>query len=299
MAVRRHLTDLYQTGRELEFREGEQPVLDSDTGEPVLDEFGEPKTEPVFVEKVWVAKLQLADHKAAVRRADAAKAQVLIGARNRDGEEWTAALGMVDELCGDDRNLMIDFVVADELAQRQEAIGAEVEGEEVDGEDGPEPSEWKKDNYLQGLYDAWNGADGDEADSMKVRYAQNPEDPEAKRIFDEMARFISVVDERMKEERLRLAAEIGELDDDSLRWKIAELHMESRSNQAWFDEFNRARTFLALRKADKHTAYYLQSIDHVDQLHPTISEAVIAAVEEMAIDVTEGKGSPATRISSR
>lgn len=298
MPARRHLTDLYQTGRELSFIEGEKPKLDPESGLPVLNEFDEPIMEPEFGETVWVAKLTLLDHKAAVRKADAAKAVVLTASRNREGEEWTSALGMVEETCGDDRELMTDFLIADRLAQRQEAIGAEVEGEVVEGEDGPEPNEWKKDNYLQGLYDAWNGIGFEDGqDSMKVRYALNAEDPEAKRIFAEMARFIGLVDERMNEERLELLAEFGGLDNDQLRYKVAELHLESKSNQAWFEEFSACRVFLGLRRADKHSAYYLGSREDVNKLHPRVSEEVLAAIEEMAIDVTEGKGLPATRTS--
>lgn len=296
--VRRHLTDLYQTGRELTFKEGEKPILD-DAGEPVLDEYGEPTMEPIYGETVWVQKLTLLDHKAAVRRADAAKAVILIASRDKDGDEWKSALSMVDEVCRDDRDLMIDYLIADKLASRQEAIGGEVEGEEVEGDDGkPGPNEWKKDNYLQGLFDAWNGVDA-EADSLKVRFAQDANDPEAKRVFEEMARFIAAVDERMEEERLEFLADIGEMDLDQLRTKIAELHLESRSNQVFWEEFSACRIYLGLRKAEKHATYYLQSREDVEKLHPSVAEAVLAAIEEMAIDVTEGKGLPATRITSR
>lgn len=314
MATRKHLTDLYQTGREIEFSEGEQPVMipeldaeqqpiiDEQTGKArltaQLDEFDEPVLEPVFVEKVWVSKLTTLDHKAAVRRADAAKALVLSSVRDKDGPEWAAALGMVEETCGEDRDLMLEFLVADRLAQRQEAIGAEIEGEEVDGDDGPEPSEWKKDNYLQGLFDAWNGGDGDE-DSLRARYAQNPDDPEAKHVLAEMSRYLELVNARMDEEREEFLVEIRDLDLDQLRYRIAALHLEARSNQVWFEEFNCSRIFLGLRKPDKHADYYLKSREDVEKLHPTIAQTVLAAVEEMAVDVTEGKGLPATRTSSR
>jgi hypothetical protein len=155
MLKKSHLKDLYRRGKELR--------LDDGDGEAT----------------VWLQKLSPVDHATAVSRASAARARALMSRNDPDSDDYMSAYGAVIG-SGVERETLIRYINLPELGNKEMIIEAEMAAEE----------EWSKDDYLQGLRDAWN-------DTLELRYALEPDDPECKRVFAELTRFADAVNARM------------------------------------------------------------------------------------------------------
>jgi hypothetical protein len=274
---KRRLRDLYVTGREFK--------VDDGSGEPVV---------------VWIQKLTQLEHEAAMRRAGAAKARLLMHRNDPDSETWQAVYSDVDEMT--DRDALLSYVLAEELSKVAESREAELAAEE----------EWEKDNYLQGLKDAWFG--DETAPGLKDVYIdeepQEGEEPsaryaEAKEVWSELKRFDETVDEKVQAERKRLVRDYENVSMEELRRQVVDKFLEIRAGSAWVREFRRCEVMYAVRDPENHDEYYFApegkkepSREEVDQLAPETFGQLARAIDELTVDPTEGKDSEPTPDSS-
>lgn len=256
---RRRLADLYRKGREVTFDDG--------SGEPVV---------------VWLQKINPVDHETVLRKANAARARLLMYRNDRDSEEWQAAYN--EALDFGTRDMLVEYLIQPELAKRERGVEAELAEEE----------EWSKDDFIQGLHDAWN--DGDNA--LKYRYAEDPEDPEAKRVFAELKKFADIVNTQLEGIAEQLRRDYEGVDEEELRQTFSNQFLEAKANSVWLTEYRRSQLFLATRYPEDHGRFYFESRDEIDSLEDEVFIPLVNAYESLIVDVTEGKGSQPTPASS-
>lgn len=252
MAKKKTLLDLYVVGKEIVFEQGTDSV------------------------KVWLQKLSPLDHETAVRKANAARARVLLSTRDPDGD----LLKSIENELLDERSTkesLIELLTSTSLVEYAQAREAEFASQ----------SPWSDDNYLQGLHDAWN-------DGLAMQYATDPEDPEAKTAHDELERFATKVKEAVDAGRTSMAAEYDdksfqELWDEALKHKVG-----NHSDLAWLLEFRRCEAWLSVRDPDSHANYYFGDRSDVDRLSPIILRRIIEEYSNLETPVMEGKDLPET-----
>lgn len=258
---KRRLTDLYKVGREF--------TLDDGSGEPIT---------------VWLEKLNTVDHAEAARRADARRSRALASCRNKDSDEYQAILAMVYDV--GDVDALIEYLVREHRAkispQREAKIAAE--------------DEWKEDNYLQGLQDDWAGTD--DTPGLNVRYIEDPEDLEAKRVFLELKRFADQVKEDIEDECESVRYHCGQMSREELEAEIAESLIKLQGSTVWVDEFYRCQILFGVREAEDHKKRYFENRAEVDLLASETFFALRKALEDLSVGVIEGKVSPAVPDSS-
>jgi hypothetical protein len=259
--TRRRLSDLWVTGKEI--------VFDDGGGDPVT---------------VWMQKLNSIQAQEVGRRADAARARLLVMRNNPDSEEWQAIHGSVIAFSGGDKEPLVEFIANDErpkLFRRNEAM--------IAAED-----RWSKENYLQGLRDSWR--DGFEERYIKAQTGDA--DPEAEGVFAELKVFADAlteaVDADLEDERDRLR----HLGYDELCDKMAEKVLILDGNQVWLEEMQRWQVYLATRDPDCKQDRYFVSRAEIDLLSTAAYHRLRNEYENLEVDVAEGKDSPAPTPSS-
>lgn len=259
MAKRRRLEDLYIVGRDF--------TLDDGQGEPIT---------------VWLQKLTPLDHDKAIRRAGAAKAKLLMARHDRNAEDWQETYSDVDDMGG--RDSLVEYLIAEEVGKLTES--AEKEMAFTD--------EWAKDGYLIGLQDLWE----DEEQGLKGRYAENPEDPEARRVFLELKRFADSVEEKVRPDIENLKRDYESLDMEEIRSRAVDRLLELKAGMGWLREYRACEVLYSTREQGNHEIYYFQGRDAIDRLAPETYGALSIAYQEMVVDVSSGKDSPKSPNSS-
>jgi hypothetical protein len=254
MVKRRRLQDLYVTGTAVH--------LDDGAGEV----------------EVWVQKLTPVDHETAMRRANAARARCLTVKKSPDSEEYQSCAMDVYET---DDDALIAEIVEGELAQKRLALEAELAADE----------EWSKDDYLQGLEDAWSGG-------LNMTYGESPDDPEAKRVFIELKRFTDTVDEHLEDERQRLLKDRGTLSREELEERVIKERIETIADLEWMKEYRKCELWLSLRDPEDHNKRYFRQRPEVDELAQEVLGPLVRAYQDLAVEVLEGKDSGETPDSS-
>jgi hypothetical protein len=255
---RRNLKDLYVKGKEV--------VFDDGSGD-----------EPVVV---WVQRLSDLHHQEVVRKASARRAEVRARLGNHDSEEY---LELLDDAASFDREICITYLLSDEEMELRQSIEAELEL----GED----SEWAKDGYARGLVDAW-------AERLEAKYVEDPSDPEVLHVLAELRRFGEEVDRLLEPQLADARTALEVLSDEALQHKVVEKFIDSRLAFVWMDEFERAAVWRGTRDPDDHRQLYFDDREEVDHLAPEIREGLVGAFKSLMVDLTEGKGSPASPASS-
>lgn len=248
MPKKRRLQDLFVTGKEVSINDG--------SGDPVV---------------VWIQKLTPVDHETAMRRANARRALFLSIRRMPETEEYQACAMDVYEA---DDDALIAEIVEGELAQKRLAIAAELAADE----------EWSKDDYLQGLEDAWT-------ENLNERYNEEPEDPEAKRVFIELKRFADTVDERLADEREALMNDRSGYDRDELEQIVIKERIETLADLEWMKEYRKCELWLSIRESEDHSKRYFRQRADVDDLAQQVLSPLVVAYQELQVDVVEGKDS--------
>lgn len=263
---RRKLQDLYITGREFAYSDG------TSDEEPIV---------------VWMQKLNSIETETCTRRANAARSRVSRAVADHESEDWQNAYDDVSDL---ERDTLIDLVIVDEVGRRLQVAQAEIAAEE----------EWSKDDYLQGLNDAWFGLDG--TPDLKYVYEVGDEDdpryPEAKRVFEELKRFEGKVNSRLEAEREAIRKDHASSDLNWLREQAVVHNLSLRGTAAWLTEYRRSQLYFGVREVEDHKQRYFEDRDEVDQLHPTLLELMEKHYSDLVVDAAEGKDSPPIQDSS-
>lgn len=240
---------------------------------------------------VWVQKLNPVEHEKAFRRANAARARYMTFRQHRESDDFLAILNEVMDMEEED---LIEFCVTDEMAKRIGAIESRV----------AEENGWNKEDYLQGLLDAWNG---DEEAGVKalsdVFDAGSPEDDdedykEAKRVYDELERFSNEVEHENEKERNDLRASFASKELSQLQDVLIDKMFKLQADLAWTIEYQKSRIWLGVREPDNHKKLYFLSRDEVDELDQEVLSMLIEGYTNMETSGEEGKDSPPSQDSS-
>lgn len=259
---KRRLSDLYVRGREVAPTDG--------YGEPV---------------KVWLNKLNEIDRETCLRRASAAKARFLIGSDDEDSDAFAAMYAETRDI--GERDELIFFLIAEDLQRSRRRIEAEIAADE---------ETWGKEDYLQGLIDAWIG--DDENPGLSTTMLEDPDDPEAKRVSDELDRYQNAINAELTAEEARLRKDWEEVDLDVLRRKVAHRLLELRAGEEFIREYRRQQIFFAVREPVDHRKRYFRSVSEVDDLDEELRQFLTEQYESLLVPPLEGKDSPAPAGSS-
>lgn len=227
---------------------------------------------------VIVRKLNPVDHEGALRNANAARSRTATLKNNPEDEEYQSQWSQVLEY---DRDDLTRFLLEERRMNRSPILEAELAAED----------EWSKEGYLEGLQNSWMEG------GLKERYAENPEDVEAKRVLDELERFASKLDEIVQAEVDNFEDDLDRKDVEDLRKMVFDRLMVSAASLAWLHEYRRSEVFYSTRTEDGKERYFKHR-DEVSELPPEIFNRLSEVYQQVAVSVVEGKGLQATETSS-
>lgn len=265
MPRRRRLTDLYRVGRIVKFDDG----LDDETVE------------------VWVQKPNEVEMANIYRRAGAEKTRYMTRAEDVDSDEYQDALGDLREMGDDD--IILTLAMAAETGRARQRIESQLE-HDPDGE-------WAKDDYLQGMFDAWHG--DAENPGLKDAHALDPEGEtaegaEALKVFGELKRFQDQVTERFNVEHERLLADWRAMPKDKVEHQAVKHFVENDATEIFMQEFNRQAIFYSVRDPEDRDKRYFETRKEVDLLGDQVIVRLMVEINDFIVSSSEGKGLPAT-----
>lgn len=252
---KRKLSDLFRRGEELTLDDGDGGIT------------------------VYIRKLNPVEEETAVRKANARRATYLSQCKDQESEVFLATLG---DLMDFDHESLLEYVASDELVRHADALEAEYASAE----------EWSKDNYLQGLYEAWE-------DGLKDRYFEDDdkEDEEAQRTWAEIERYNEGFQEVLEKERQRIKRDFASMDEDELRNDMATRISKMQADLVWLVEHHKWEVYLGTRdNADKSKKYF-ESRDEIDDLAEETMQTLVAAFRNLNVEGDQGKDSPQTATS--
>jgi len=230
---------------------------------------------------VWLQKLNPIDHREAIRKSDASRAKFITICRDLESEEYNQILNAV---VGQERELMLAYLIAIERLHLGPLKRSEVADE----------AEWKDENYLDGLQDVW-------AEELAGKYAENPEDAEAKRVRAELDRYNDAVDKELDSALTTHREWLDSDTDEELQNKVIAHQVKNVAEAAWVDTYYRWEIFFATREATDHKKRYFESIAEVNELAANVFDEINEAIRALTVDPSEGKdlaGIPPSSASS-
>lgn len=263
---RRRLTDLYLVGTMLTIDDGYTETNSSGN---------EVAYEPITV---YLRKLNPIDQETCLRRANAERSKVLAIRNQPESDEFQSYVAEAEGMSLDDK---IALVIAEDVNKYRMAREAEIAAED----------EWSDEGYLDGLLEAWAGG-------MNDRYAVDADDPDAKRVFEEMRRYQTIIDELVSGERDQLEEAHRKMEPDKLEELTVQKLISYASDSRWIQEYRRCELWLSVRHAHDKKSRYFESREEVDELAIQVVTRLVTAYQEMNVPVIEGKGSAATPASS-
>lgn len=244
------LSDLFVVGKEITIEDGENSVT------------------------LYLKKLTEAEHMEATQQAFKASAQIqLLGkpsipADHPDKQLYAAQIDTMES-----RDELIMFLCLDEIREKEVSIIAEMAANE----------EWEKDGYLTGLQAAWN-------DGLDKKWVLDPEDVDAKRVYDELWRYTEICEKEVEAFREGLVKDYEGYDEDQLRSKALEAAFKQAAEFAFSHESVRQQLYRSIRDPDDHNKLYLDSPEELGHLSDQVNEILMQAYYEMQVSPIEGKG---------
>ena len=227
---------------------------------------------------VYLRKINQLEHEEALRRANAFRARVTIDAKDPDSLVASSIQLRMDQLAS--RDDLVNYLTAEEVARNIGVIEAEVSANK----------EWADEDYLQGLRDSWLGG-------LALRFQENNEDPEAKRVFTELEKFQEALKEAVDAFDENARSELNNLTEEALREKAYESFLSYEQNIAWVKEFRHCEIWFAVRESATNQERYFNSREEVDTLDARIYLELVSAYQQLSMEPTEGKSSPETPAS--
>jgi len=253
--VEPHLTDFFKDGKEVTFTWGRNEVT------------------------VWLQKTTPAEDKVCLNKARSARS--LITSLKRlppDHPDRAIFYDQLDEWgFYEAREALADLLISEKLQQYEESTAARLAAE----------SPWSDDDYLAGLQNAWN-------EGLKDRYYEDPEDAEAKRVFSELKRFTTLVDEEVAAHREDLLAEVSDLSDEEIERRVINRLIDLEANTQMMGELRRWQLYHATRCADDHSRKYFKSREQIDELATEVLVKLIDEFSNLGVSTAEGKDSEET-----
>jgi len=233
--------------------------------------------------EIWIQKLTQLEAKTALKKANAARSRVHAMLQDSNSDEYRSLRSLTDEMT---QEQLVEYMVASQRAKLELVREAELIGEEK--------SKWGKNDYLEGLREAWE-------DGMSERYHKATEedpDPEAQQVFEELKAFSAQVDRRLDLEMEKYKKDLDGKTVEVLCDKIMEQLQELQCSMAWVEEFKRCEVWLCTRDPEDHNQRLLEDRLDVDDLDQKAIEKIYEEYEKVRVDTTEGKDSEGTPNSS-
>lgn len=222
--------------------------------------------------KVWLKKLSPTEHAKATRAASAARARHLAVALDPESDAYLAVKDDVFRM--GDRDALIDYLTVEDVDKMRSSAEAALAAE----------PEWSEEGYLDGLRDSW-------VEGLADRYAEDPEDPEAKRVMTELTRFTDAVAERVEPGIEDLRASYDHVPMDELHNSTVDQVIKNRAVLVWVNEFYRQQMFFGTRRHDDRNQRYFANFDELDEMETQVRVQLQQGFEALTVDATEGKGS--------
>lgn len=253
---KRRLTDLYVVGKEFS--------IDDGSGDPIT---------------VYLRKLNPVEQEDAMRRSNALRAAVFAQAKDAASLVHATLQLFLDDLKTKDD--FVELLVTEKVAERSQAVEAEVGDEE----------KWSKDDYLQGLKDAW-------ATEMMRRYMENNEDGEAKAVFDAIQEYTEEVAKAMDHVDEEVRADYNGRSEEELRDMAYENQLRYEANLAWVKEYRRCEIWMSVRESKESKDRYFETREEVDELDQRVFVELMSEYRSMTVEPIEGKSLPVIPASS-
>lgn len=250
---RRRLTDLYMRGVSHSF-------ADDDPNEEGIE--------------VWVSKLSPLQRKAAGDKANAARALIL--AVKNEPEDSPVKLEYIEAAASmgyDDRKSKIELLIAPDVQKAIEEAEAEIAASD----------KWAENDFLVSLQDAWN-------DGLSSKYLEDPDDVEAKRVFDALREYTVEVEARVDKARESLAAGWKGRHESEIDEKILDRLIDTAADFRWVEEFHRWQIFFAVRLPEDHKEQYFVDKVEVDELDQRVFDELFSVFTDLSVSSLEGKG---------
>lgn len=250
--ARKHLSDLYRRGIDW-------TIKDEKTGDEV---------------EVYIKKLNPLENKEAREKGNAARARILMRRNDRDSDEW---LNVYSEVFDMSDEVRIDKCISMKATQKR----AQVEAELAMADD----SEWAKDDYLEGLREAWEDLRAEFVDPE----IPNDEKKEAIRVFEELNRFANEVDKVLENEVKALRLPYENMDQDDLMEKTVAAVFEETAYLAWMEKYYYYRAFYSTREREDHKKKHFASVREVEELEPQVYQQLVTGYKEVELSDLEVK----------
>lgn len=226
---------------------------------------------------VLLKKMNPVDHETAFRKANAARARIAANRFNEDSEDFQSFYDQALDISK-------DVLIAGISAEKIEAEARVVEERIGDSE------EWSKDEYLQGLLDAWN-------DELQHTYAMDPEDPEALRVMKALTKYRDQVESELDTFRDETTAVYEQRTIPELAKLYTERLMRLEGDMQWISEYRKSSILFMVFDPETRKPYFDNRAE-INTLAQEVLNQLIAGIENLSVEVSEGKDSGETPLSS-
>lgn len=227
--------------------------------------------------KVIVRKMNPVDHQNALRHANAARSRAATLKNHPEDDEYQSQFSNVVDYTRED---LTRYLIEEARINRTPVLEAELADEK----------EWKDEAYLDGLKHDWD-------DGLKDKYAMDPTDTEALRVYTELERFAAKLDEVVQADLDALEDDLDLKSEDDLRKTVFERLLTTQASLAWLNEYRRCEVAFGTRTEDGKEKYF-RNRDEVSELPIEIFAKLSETYLGLSVPVDEGKDSQETGDSS-
>lgn len=222
--------------------------------------------------KVWIHKLNKGEHDAVVRAANLSVAGLLaVKKLPRTHPDYQEFYAEIDSSNTSDEDL-VGILATWKTKKRIVAIREKVMGEE----------KWSKDGYLQELQEAW-------IENLEARYAEDPEDVEAKRVLDELDKFGEELSAAIQEQQEAYIEELNEYTPEKIRDFVADMLIDERASDLSLSEYMRLRAYHSVREFDNRSKLYFESVEEYDSCSDAIKAQIDNRIYNLTLSTSELK----------
>lgn len=248
---RRRLSELYQSGKLV-------VINDETDGDPAV---------------VWIKKLSDLEQRKCLDKSAHIRTQYLLMERKKDHAGRDKFVEQLIAYSLDAEESLIGFIVGGKLLEVQQSHESRISEEE----------EWSKDNYLESLRTLWQD------EGLEKKYELNPEDEDAKRVYEELKRFSDQVEEAVAAERDDMIESMrGRPYEDLLSDAVDQL-IQTESNVKWIEEFHKWRLFFCVKDPEDHRVPYFEDVEEIEYLPTDVIVRLQDEVEAINVTGLEGK----------
>lgn len=222
--------------------------------------------------KLHYRKMNPSQQAKAAKKANAARVRMSkIVERDDDDDEKLLMLEEVDSLGG--RDGWIVFLTESEIMSDRQKVEQELSEEE----------EWAKDDYLQSLVDSWDV-------DAQLAYAKGRDqcDPTIVKCYDEMKRFVNLVDAALEDKRKGAARKFSSMSDEELEREILKLFVEQMAGLEFMRVLRDCQIMYGILERETKTQLY-KTLEEVESIPIELYQQFVNVIGEQSIPSTELK----------